>query len=535
MSDPAVRLRDVFCLHRTGHGDAAALQGLSLELGRGERVCVIGPSGAGKTTLLRVIAGLQAPSAGSMLVFGEDPGRLSAPGRARLRQRWIGFMDQHAESTLSPDLTIAQSIALPLALRGTPRKRSRARVAELLDATGLSERAGARAAELSGGERQRVALCAAVAHRPGLLLADEPTAELDTQTAAATAGAIATLSEAEGTTVLVVSHDPALAASAQRTLRIRDGRIVEERADGEPALVVGDGGWVRLPEALREAANINGTVRARSEPGAIVLSSTPDTVGRSSPATTVLAVPPASESPVVVTVAGVVRARGRGGARRLILDQFTARFAAGRLTVLTGPSGSGKTTLLELVAGLDRADAGEVRLDGVDLGRLAPEPLAALRRERMGYLTQEPAPVGFLSALENVVLALRVRGLDAGSATCQAAAILVGLGLGERIRQRVSRLSAGEAQRVALGAALAGARGLLLVDEPTSRLDRPGAVLVARTLTAAAAAGQTVICATHDEELIRGADARVTLATLNAGPLVAAPPAATTTSMRPLP
>jgi ABC-type lipoprotein export system ATPase subunit len=517
MSDPAVRLREVFCLHRTGQGDAPALQGLSLELGRGERVCVIGTSGAGKTTfgagkttLLRVIAGLQAPSAGSLLVFGEDPGRLSPARRARLRHRWIGFMDQHAESTLCPDLTVAQSIALPLALRGAPRSRSRARVAELLDATGLSERASARAAELSGGERQRVALCAALAHRPGLLLADEPTAELDAHTAGLTAGAIAALAEAEGTTVLVVSHDPALAASAQRTLRIRDGRIVEERADGDPALVVGRGGWVRLPEALREAASINGTVRARSEPGAIVLTSTPVTVGAPPPATA-LSAPSCTQAPAAVTVTGVVRARGRGGARRLILDQFSARFAAGRLTMLTGPSGSGKTTLLELVAGLDRADAGEVRIDGVGLGGLDPEALAALRRERTGYLTQEPAPVGFLSALENVALALRVRGLDADTATCQAEVILAGLGLGERVRQRVSRLSAGEAQRVALGAALAGARGLLLVDEPTSRLDRTGAVLVARTLTAAAAAGQTVICATHDEELIRGADARLTL------------------------
>ncbi|MGH2866064.1 MAG: ATP-binding cassette domain-containing protein, partial [Solirubrobacteraceae bacterium] len=308
-----------------------------------------------------------------------------------------------------------------------------------------------------------------------------------------------------------VSHDPALAASAQRTLRIRDGRIVEERADGGPALVVGPSGWVRLPETLREAANINGTVRARSEPGAIVLSSTPPTAGASPPKTVTISVPTPAGVPAVVAVAGVVQARGRGRARRLILDGFTTRFAAGQLTVLTGPSGTGKTTLLELVAGLDRADAGEVRLDGIDLGRLDPEARAALRRKRMGYLTQEPAPVGFLSALENVALALRVGGLAAEIANGQAEAILAGLGLGERVRQRVSRLSAGEAQRVALGAALAGARGLLLVDEPTSRLDRPGAVLVARTLMAAAAAGHTVICATHDEELIRGADARVTL------------------------
>ncbi len=512
MSDPAVSLRQVFCLHRTDQGDAAALQGLSLELGRGERVCVIGPSGAGKTTLLRVIAGLQAPSAGSVQVFGQESGRISARGRARLRHQWIGFLDQHAESTLSPALTAAQSVALPLALRGTSRAESRIRVAELLHATGLSGRADARTTELSGGERQRVALCAALAHRPGLLLADEPTAELDEGTARATAAAIAALAEAEQTTVLVVSHDPALADAAQRTLRIRDGRIVEERGDSDAALVVAQGGWVQLPRALRQAANITTAVRARSQPGAIVLSSAPD--GVASPPEPAEYSEPTTRpgSPTTVRLSEVTRSRGRGRARRVVLHGLTTDFEPGRLTALTGPSGSGKTTLLDLVAGLDRADTGEVRLDGVDLGRLGAESLAALRRGRIGYLTQEPAPVGFLSAIENVTLALRVRGLTTGPALMQARVILSALGLEDRLQQRVSRLSGGEAQRVALAAALAGAQGLLLVDEPTSRLDRRSAALVAQTLRSTVAAGHTVICATHDDGLIRAADARIELA-----------------------
>ena len=502
MSDPAVSLRDVFCLHRTDQGDAAALQGLSLELDRGERVCVVGPSGAGKTTLLRVIAGLQAPSAGSVQVFGQDPGRISARGRARLRHRWIGFLDQHAESTLSPALTAAQSVALPLALRGASRAESRIRVDELLEATGLGGRAGARTTELSGGERQRVALCAALAHRPGLLLADEPTAELDADTAQATAAVIAALAEAQQTTVLVVSHDPALADAAQRTLRIRDGRIVEERGDNDAALVVAHGGWVQLPRALRRAANITTAVRARSEAGAIVLSSAPD--GAGSPPKLAACSEPATHpgSPTTVSLSEVTRSRGRGRARRVVLHGLTADFGAGRLTAVTGPSGSGKTTLLDLLAGLDRADAGEVlarrRRCRPARRRVAGRPAPA----RIGYLTQEPAPVGFLSAIENVMLALRVRGLSTGPALVRARAILIALGLEGRLAQRVSRLSGGEAQRVALAAALAGAQGLLLVDEPTSRLDRRCAALVAQTLASTAAAGHTVICATHDEGLI---------------------------------
>ena len=151
-------------------------------------------------------------------------------------------------------------------------------------------------------------------------------------------------------------------------------------------------------------------------------------------------------------------------------------------------------------------------LDGAALSRLGAEELAALRRKRIGYLPQEPWPIGFLSAEENVVLALRLRRWDQSAAAERAAVALARVGLSERARQRVSRLSAGEGQRVALARALAGARGLLVVDEPTSRLDQANATAVAELLAAAAADDhQTVICATHDAEVIARADEVVTL------------------------
>ena len=275
--EPVIRLRDVFCVHRSGEGDAAALQGTSLEVGRGEIVCVLGPSGAGKSTLLRVIAGLQIPSAGIAEVLGRDIGRLASGQRARLRQASIGFLPQHAESVVSPDLRARESVALPLALRGVGRRRQLERADELLDAAGIGERGDVPARELSGGERQRLALCAALAHRPALLLADEPTGELDAVSAAAVRELIAELSRSHGTTVLVVSHDPVTATIADRSVRLRDGRVVEDRRPGERGLVVGRGGWLHLPPELLGSAGITDRVHVRLGDDGLVISAAPET------------------------------------------------------------------------------------------------------------------------------------------------------------------------------------------------------------------------------------------------------------------
>jgi ABC-type lipoprotein export system ATPase subunit len=509
MKSAVVELREVFRVHRTADGDSAALQGVDLDLAQGEVLCVIGPSGAGKSTLLRVIAGIEAPSAGSVRVDGEDIGRLAARDRARIRHTRLGLLGQDTEAALPPDLPAREAIALPLGLRGVASAERRARAAELLAAAELRERADALPAGLSGGERQRVALCAAVAHRPQILLADEPTGELDEATAQAVRRLIAELARREGAAVIVVSHDPATAAVADRTLRIRDGRVAEDRrGDGdEAAVVVGRGGALQLPPRLLAAAGIGRRARARHEPGGILIS---PVSGESRPMAEADRIapprPPAMRPAAArVELRSLGRGYGRGRTRREVIRDLEWRFAVGRMTAVAGRSGSGKTTVLRMIAGLDLPDAGVVAIDEQPLPGDG-ERLASLRRQRIGYVAQEPRPVPFLSAAENVALALRLRGWPRAAAAKRAAAALAQLGLAGRARQRAERLSAGELQRVAIARAIASARGLLLIDEPTSRLDSETAMEVAALLARTAAEGQTVICATHDSQLIQHAD-----------------------------
>ena len=211
---------------------SAALQGLTLTVQRGELCVVLGPSGSGKSTLLRIVAGFDKPSAGSVSVAGVDVARLGAWEAGRFRSRAIGYADQHYWRALAGELTARELVGVQLGLAGEARERRDARAGELLERVGLGDRSNSHPRELSGGEQQRVALCAAVASRPQLLIADEPTGELDAATAREVLDLIAELSREEGGTALVVSHDPASAERADRVVHVRDGRISDEHVAG---------------------------------------------------------------------------------------------------------------------------------------------------------------------------------------------------------------------------------------------------------------------------------------------------------------
>jgi ABC-type lipoprotein export system ATPase subunit len=505
-----IELRDVFRIYNTPEGDAAALQGLSLNVREGEVLVVLGPSGSGKSTLLRLLAGLDRPSAGVLRIFGDDVGKLTGRELGAWRARTLGYADQHYARALVPELTARELVGLELALRGTAASERLARADELLERVGLSHKRDARPPELSGGEQQRVALCAALAHAPRLFLADEPTGELDHVNAQKVYDAIAELVRAHRCTTVIVSHDPESASIADRVVRIRDGRVSEEWAretGGGDAIVVGRGGWLRLPEELLLRAGIRSRATARIEDGEIVVASAEASDGQpQSPETPRLAVarPPGR---VVASVRSLQRTYGTGATAVAAIDGLDATFASGRLTVVTGPSGSGKTTLLHLLAGLDLPTAGEIEVAGTRVDMLDRAGSAALRAREIGFVGQQPGLVPFLSARENVELALAIRGAEE-----DADALLAAVGLEERAGQRLERLSQGERARVAIARALASRPAILLVDEPTSRLDQANAVAVAALLADVARAHDTaVICATHDHLVIEQADAELPL------------------------
>jgi putative ABC transport system ATP-binding protein len=222
---PIVEARHVSRIFPMPAGPVAALRDVSLSIEPGEYIGVVGPSGCGKSTLLHVLGCVDVPTSGAVLFQDREVGSLPDAERSRLRLREIGFVFQRF--FLLPMLTAWENIELPQAEAGAARSERRQRTQDLLEYVGLAHRSGHRPSELSGGEMQRVAIARALANRPRLLLADEPTGELDQ----ATGEQIVTLLNrlhADGTAVAVVTHDPAVAGRAHRLLRMRDGLIVEE-------------------------------------------------------------------------------------------------------------------------------------------------------------------------------------------------------------------------------------------------------------------------------------------------------------------
>ena len=228
---PVYRLRSV-CRHYGGGGlMVRALDGVELEIAGGEFVVVAGPSGSGKSTLLQLLGALDRPSSGEVMFEGRDLARASEGELAELRLRTLGFVFQ--QFNLIPTLTAAENVEIALAPAGLPAAERRERTREVLARVGLGERLGHLPSQLSGGEQQRVAIARALANRPRVVLADEPTGNLDSATGDAILALLYRLWEEEGLTVVLITHDAAIARTAPRLLRLADGRVVS--SERQPA------------------------------------------------------------------------------------------------------------------------------------------------------------------------------------------------------------------------------------------------------------------------------------------------------------
>ncbi len=491
--EPVIDIDDAFVLHRGRTHDVAALRGLSLRVDPGERIVVRGPSGSGKSTLVAAITAQVRASAGRIRLFGRDIGQLDHAAAVRLRTAHVGVVSQRSGFDLIDDFDCLDNVALQTRLGHAGRDEGRRAAAIALDRLDLGHLAHRRPTSLSGGERQRIAVAAALAHGPGLVIADEPTGELDAVSADQVYDFLRDEAERTGAALLIVTHDARAERVATRVLTIHDGRLSEETLGGHSALVVDGRGWVRLPDALRAETGITARVMAAADDGRIALTRSAPVSSWGAAATDSSQPAGADDGEVLVRLRDV----------EIDLDTTTVGpvsmdLRRGRITVITGRSGSGKTSVLSVILGAGPPTRGLLERF-TELFGCAPQTAAFADQQSVG---------------DNIDLVRAIRAKQ----PMDHAGILGDLGLDGLVDRPAGALSGGERQRLAVARSLAVDANVIVLDEPTSQLDRATARLLSRAIVRSARGGACVVCASHDADLIAVADQIVDLDAPHAGP-----------------
>lgn len=277
--EPRIVCDNLVKIYKIADLEVVALQGLDLSVDPGEMIAIVGASGSGKSTLLNILGGLDVPSAGKIEVGGYDLLNMSESDRVLYRSEVIGFVWQQTARNLLPYLTARENVELPMTLAGAPGYASREFAGELLDVVGLGDRMNHKPAQLSGGEQQRVAIAVALANGPSVLLADEPTGELDTATSGEIFNLFQNIQKELDVTIVVVTHDPEVSDKVQRTVSIRDGRVSSETLRfedldsdeigalrAEEFAVLDRAGRLQIPSEFIDALQLERRVRLKLDP-----------------------------------------------------------------------------------------------------------------------------------------------------------------------------------------------------------------------------------------------------------------------------
>jgi peptide/nickel transport system ATP-binding protein len=441
--------------------------------------------------------------------------------RVEYKRRVVGFVWQQPARNLLPYLTARENVELPMQHNNAEAAIRKTRSLELLDVVGLADRADFRPDHLSGGEQQRVALAIALANNPPLLLGDELTGQVDSESAMRVLDALRAINQAYGTAVIIVTHDPLVASRMDRVVTMRDGRTSTEirRHQGQEErewVILDRVGRLQLPRAHVNTLEMRERVRLHLEPDHVSVwpleadRRRPADVQRSDDQPRVIDDPAPSPGPIVphvergragipITVENLSRTFELAGEKVHALRDVSLEMPAGILSAIKGPSGSGKTTFLNLLAGLDEPTAGAVRLGERLLAGMSPEERIELRQRQIGYVFQTFGLLPFLTVEENVQVPLRLLNTSRQERRALVNEVLDTVGLADRARHRTYELSGGEQQRVAIARALVKRPTLLLADEPTGQLDSlTGASIITLMQKIAAQAGITVVVASHD-------------------------------------
>ncbi len=444
--DEAVRVDHVVRTYRTVSGQVHALRGVSATVRAGHITALVGPSGSGKSSLLRLIAGLDAPTDGRISVHGREIGHASGRARRRLRHGLLAYVYQRPADNFIEYLTVAEH--LEVASRGGMSGVDGARLLEELQ---IGDRRDHLPSELSGGELQRAAFAQAVATGARLVLADEPTAELDVASADRVLERIGSLCD-HGVGFLIGTHDPDVMAIAHDRLELAHGAVAGEGTPEHPADLV-DATPIRWPDGSPTWFDDG-------------------------------------ERPATVRVDNVSKTYGRGDDATSAVRGATLTLRAGEMVGVIGRSGSGKTTLLNLVAGWEAPDSGTIEISD---GSGTPWSVLGVMPQRLGLMDE-------LSVEENVRYPARLAGSLPQMAGL-ADDLIERLGLGGLRRRYPRETSLGEQQRTSLARALALAPRVLVADEPTAHQDAGWATRMIDVMLEASGTGTTCLIATHDRTI----------------------------------
>lgn len=441
---PVVACQALVKTYATASEQVQALRGVDLSFRRGALSAVVGASGSGKSSLLRLLAGLDVPTSGKVLVNGLNLAAMSPRRLRAVRRSTVGFVFQRPSDNFVPYLTVDEH--LRVAARA-PKRADGPGADELLDALGIAHRRDHLPEELSGGEQQRAAFAQVLTAGPAIVVADEPTAELDSRSAEDLLAVIRGLSE-HGVAFVIATHDAGVTRMADDVVELDHGRLKRDSLGSQQGIMIG------APEL-----------------GPIV------------------------GGEAVAEVAGVTKTYRRGPEEVHALDEVSLRLEPGRMVGLMGRSGSGKTTFLNVLAGWERADAGALAWLGDSNAGLAER-----RWHEIAVLPQKFGLIEELTVRENIEYPARLHG-SLESARERVDGLLGALGLEELARRAPSETSVGQQQRTALARALVLRPRLLLADEPSGHQDAMWARGVFGCLRQAATDGTACLVATHNEEV----------------------------------
>ncbi len=451
--DEAVKCEGVVRTYRTPSGEVQALRDVSAVLPSGVVSAVIGPSGSGKSSLLRLIAGVDRPNDGAIVVDGREIGRASVHVRRRLRRDTVAYVFQRPAANFLADLTVGEHLRM-----AAGKEASDESLTAILEALEIAHRADHLPAQLSGGEQQRAAFAQALATGARIVVADEPTAELDSASGAYVLERLRALAS-EGVTFVIATHDPDVIAAAGHGVRLEHGRVQERGLDPP-----------------RAAERTDGSLR--------------DTVSLRWPESDLPVWEQASVGGPAVQLRHVSKTYGRGDEAVHALRDVSLSAVPGEIVGLVGRSGSGKTTLLSVTAGWEALDAGEIDAPGA--GSPTWSDIAVVP-QRIGLMEE-------LSIRENVEYPARLLG-QLPDRRDLVDDLLEAFGLQGLSRRYPKEISLGEQQRSALARALVLRPRLLIADEPTGHQDAAWGRRIFDVLADAASLGTCCLVATHDRTL----------------------------------